>query len=227
MKPTNSPEEECMKNLTKNLSRISQLFVGLITVLLFSIGCSNLESPTLSNDAGESLDLWSPQLGDELVEGRQIPIILDEMYWETPGMVNPALRGIGNFSAYPIDGNIGGTVRCGYHSFVVPPGAVGGIVNFTMSLASGTGIGVDCGPSPLSFNDGLPVRLTLSFAGTQYDADYCERAGIEPLDPSDLQIFYVPNDGSEPVQQDIGRVLDAGAKTISVEVDHFSRYIIA
>ena len=108
----------------------------------------------------------------------------------------------------------------------MPAGSISGTRNFTIALAPGSGIGVDCGPSPLDFADGLPVRLTLSYAGTQYDPDYCERAGIEPLDASLLQIWYVPATGS-PEQQRAGRVYDAGTKTISVEVDHFSRYIIA
>lgn len=219
-----------MSKIFSSQSRLILVLLNVAAALFLVVGCSIFESPTVSNDADENtLHLWTPQLGDELVEGRQIPIILDENYWETPGMVNPSLRGLtgGLIGAIPIDGLLGGTVRCGNHNYYVPAGAVSGTVNFTIALASGTGIGVDCGPSPLNFADGIPVRLTLSYAGTQYDPDYCERAGIEPLDPSELQIFYMPNDGSDPVRQDNDRILDAGAKTISVDVDHFSRYIIA
>ncbi len=217
-----------MKKQLAPLFRPISLLVGLVTASLLVIGCSLLEPPTASSDSTESsTNLWTPQLGDELVPGRQIPIILDENYWETPGMINPSLRGLTNVAPVPISGAVGGTVRCGNHNYVVPAGAISGTINFTMALASGSGIGVDCGPSPLNFNSGYRVRLTLSYAGTQYDPDYCERAGIEPLDASLLQIWYVPANGDAPIRQDMGRIFDAGTKTISVQVDHFSRYIVA
>lgn len=215
-----------MKHLN-TLPRSVKLMMSFITTVLMLVGCSMFEPPTASSDAEQSNgNLWNPQLGDEIESGRQIPIILDENYWDTPGpSINP-FRGLNFATPVPIDGILGGTVTCGNHNFVVPAGAIVGVINFTMVLASGSGIAVDCGPSPLDFVDGIPVRITMSYAGTQYDPDYCERRGIEPLDASLLQIYYMAPDGSLE-RQDASRIYDAGAKTISVEVDHFSRYIVA
>jgi hypothetical protein len=214
-----------MKTFRNHLARPLTLLAALISAAFLSIGCSLMDAPTASNDATESTpDLWSPSAGDEVVPGRPIPIIMDEMYWETPGMVNPSVRGLTAAPPINIDGDVGGTVSCGYHNYVVPSGAVDGTLGFTMRLASTQGIGVDCGPSPLSFD--VPVRLTLSYAGTQYDPDYCARAGIEPLDASQLEIWYVSPDGAFERVGD-GRVFNPGSKTITVNVSHFSRYVIA
>ncbi|MBL0061771.1 MAG: hypothetical protein IPP40_09910 [bacterium] len=217
-----------MKKQFSSLFRPISLLLGLATASLWVIGCSLIEPPTASNDATETVNnLWSPQLGDELVPGRQIPIILDENYWETPGMVNPSLRGLTNATPVPYQ-RYDGWNSCGVGTTIYGASrAISGTINFTLALASGSGIGVDCGPSPLNFNAGVPVRLTLSYAGTQYDPDYCQRVGIEPLDASLLQIWYAPANGDAPVRQDRGRIFDAGTKTISVQVDHFSRYIVA
>ncbi len=221
-----------MKRPAISVFRPLGLAMSLIAAIFVLVGCSIIDPPTASNDVTESSgDLWNPQPGDEIVPGRQIPIIMDESYWETPGLtINPSLRGLvgGLIGAtpIPIDGALGGTVTCGNHRFEVPAGAVTGVVNFTMVIASNSGIAVDCGPSPLIFADGHPVRLSLSYAGTQYDPDYCERVGIEPLDPSPLQIWYMATDGTM-ILQSAERQWNASAKTISVNVDHFSRYIIA
>ncbi|MBK6911168.1 MAG: hypothetical protein IPK53_18430 [bacterium] len=219
-----------MKPRAHSLFRSVALLTGILAVALFTLGCSLFEAPTANSDSADTAtDLWNPQPGDEIVPGRPIPVIMDEDYWDAPGMdINPNRRPVGQLGAtpVPIDGAVGGIVRCGSHNFVVPVGAIDGTVNFTLALASGTGIGVDCGPSPLFFADGSPVRLSLSYAGTQYDPDYCERAGIEPLDASQLQIWYMAPDGSLTVEQ-AERFFDPAAKTISVSVDHFSRYIIA
>lgn len=215
-----------MKKCLSSMFRPLGLLLTLIALVAFAVGCSTVNAPTASNESDASTNLWNPQLGDEVQPGRQIPIILDENYWDEPGItVNP--RRVGTLIAAPIDGDLGGTVRSGNHWYTIPAGAVDGTINFTIATASAFGIAVDCGPSPLSFTAGIPVRLTLSYAGTQYDPDYCERNGIEALDPSELQIWYDPQDGTSPIRQEHGRAFDAGTKTISVEVDHFSRYILA
>lgn len=214
-----------MKKNLLSMFRFSRLSasIGLLAALL--VGCSSLNAPTASTSTEEETGLWTPAPGDEIVAGRPIPIILDENYWETPGItINPRMRPASSVIPVPVDGEIGGTVSCGNHRFVVPTGAVDGIVNFTMSIASTVGIGVDCGPSPMSFT--VPVRVYLSYAGTQYDPDFCETSGIEPLDASRLQIWYMAPDGSLELQER-GFSFDPETKTISVEVDHFSRYIIA
>lgn len=215
-----------MKKNLSSLFRPVGLLISLISLAVFAVGCSMFDAPTASNEPEPTTNLWNPQPGDELEPGRPIPIILDENYWDEPGInVNP--RRVGMLVATPVDGDLGGTVRTGNHWYTVPAGAVDGTILFTIATASASGIAIDCGPSPLSFENGLPVRITLSYVGTQYDQDYCERNGIEALDPSELEIWYDPRDGSSPIRQEVGRVFDAGSKTISVEVDHFSRYILA
>ncbi len=216
-----------MKNLLLKLSRPLSLIAAVIAASLMTIGCSLFDPPTASNDVADAtVDLWAPEPGDEIVPGRPIPVIMDENYWETPGTVNPSLRGLTGVTRVIINGAFGGTVTCGLHNYVVPSGAVSGLITFTMSLASTNGIAVDCGPSPLSFNSGAPVRITLSYAGTQYDPDYCAQRGIEPLDASELEIFHMSQDGDFE-QQDDDREFNPSTKTISVEVSHFSRYIVA
>lgn len=199
--------------------------LSAITLLIF--GCSTGDTPTAPVDQEITSDLWTPQPGDEIQSGRPIPVILDEDYWSEPGMTINPRRPVNIATPVPIDGDDGGIVRLGNHSYVVPAGAVEGVVNFTLSAASVVAIAVDCGPSPLYFADGLPVRLALSYAGTQYDPDYCIPRGIIPLDPSDLQIWFDPQTGSSLIPQEQNRVFDPVTKTITVDVDHFSRYILA
>ncbi|MCB9365672.1 MAG: hypothetical protein H6506_04825 [Calditrichaeota bacterium] len=215
-----------MKRFLISLLRPSSLLAGLMLVTAMLVGCSAITSPTASDGSEPVSTLWTPEPGDEVVPGRPIPMIQDDSYWETPGnQVNPWRN---PFAATPvlINGLVGGTVTCLYHSYDVPAGAVQGIISFTMVLASRNAVAVDCGPSPLDFADGAPVRLHLSYANTQYDPDWCATRGIEPLDASELDVWYMAPDGSLE-RQDVGRHFDPGSKTISVNVDHFSRYILA
>jgi len=199
-------------------SRKYILALGLSAFLIG--GCSLLDSPTASTSADPGQDLWNPSAGDEIVSGRDVPI-LDDNYWEmesgttiNPAM-NPRLAGVTPVLA-PIDGANGGTVTLGRHHFTVPAGAVDGVVTFTLAYASVTGVGVDCGPSPISFDE--PVMLTLSYYGTQY------ANSIEGLDPSALRIFYAHEDGT--LEEVEGCVVDLRALTVTAPVTHFSRYIL-
>ncbi|MBK6766643.1 MAG: hypothetical protein IPG71_10115 [bacterium] len=208
-------------------SKPTGVLASLFAFAFLIFGCSSGESPTASLDQEISSDLWSPQPGDQVQPGRPIPVIIDENYWDQPGMTINPRRPVNVATPVPIDGDEGGIVRSGNHSYVIPAGAIDGTINFTMSAASAVGIAVDCGPSPLYFADGHPVRLSLSYAGTQYDTDFCIPRGIIPLDPSALQIWYDPQDGSPLILQESNRTFDADTKTISIDVDHFSRYILA
>ncbi len=219
-----------MMNWKTRLYSIGSLLMSLLLTMLLVTGCGLVDAPTASNDDPEtsSFDYWNPAPGDEVESGRDVPI-LDDGYWEAMygPAINPLLTrpggslggingGIDGLTATsrPIDGTTGGTVRLGNHSYFVPAGAVDGTVDFTMSYASITGVGVDCGPSPMSFDE--PVKLTLSYAGTQY-------AGTD-ADPSSLKIYYMSEDGEMIEVEDC--VVNTRDQTISAPVLHFSRYIL-
>ena len=188
----------------------------LLTLLaLLPVGCSLLDAPTSSNDVETSAnpELWTPQPGDEIIPGREVPM-LNEDYWETyyGQSVNPLrLPRI----VLPI-GEDGGTVTLGLHGYTIPAGAVDVPTPFILTYASMNAVAVDCGPSPFSFD--APVTVTLSFAGTQYE-DWEENG----LDPAALQVIYMASDGTEtPLESTV----DLEAQTVSAQVDHFSRYIL-
>jgi hypothetical protein len=109
-------------------------------------------------------------------------------------------------------GREGGCLRLGPHSLTIPAGAVDREVTFTISLASTMGVAVDCGPSPFRFN--VPVELTLSYAGTQYESSDRQ---------VNLQIFYMANTQACTAMPSH---VDVNGKSVSAQLDHFSRYII-
>ena len=197
----------------KKLLHQNGLILILCAAAVIPIGCSLNESPTASTAEQGEMDLWSPQPGDEVVPGREVPILNDN-YWESeygteinPLRIRPVLELIGE---------AGGIIRLGLHSYAVPEGAVDGLVLFTIAYASIYGVAVDCGPSPMTFN--TSVTATLSFANTQY-GDWEENG----LDPTQLQVIYAAPDGDTiPLPSTV----DLEAQTVSAEVDHFSRYIL-
>lgn len=184
-----------------------QIALTLVLGIAFIVGgCGRMEAPTASSESSNSHgDLWNPQPGDEIIPGQEVPLV-NPGYWDEQGgfEVNP------NQSSAVI-GPAGGQVRLGKHRLVVPAGAVSNNVTFTMSYASESGIAVDCGPGR-TFQ--IPVLLTLSFKDTQYDGD---------LDPSDLDIFYLPPGGS-PIPEP--SIVDLTDKSVTASIDHFSRYIL-
>ena len=188
----------------------------LIVLALFPVGCSLLESPTAStNDQNEVSDLWNPQPGDQIVPGHEVPILNQDFWQSSTGQeVNPWRGLVGNLLTpiYEVVGGLGGMVQLGLHSYAIPAGAVNTPTMFSLAYASATGIAVDCGPSPFTFN--TPVTLSLSYAGTQYDND-------NP--PPALQIFYMAPDGTLTPLLSTG---NPGLKTVTAQVDHFSRYIV-
>ena len=187
------------------LGALSMIFVA---VLIFA-GCSSDSAPTASPEA--SRPLWSPAPGDELAPGRPVPIVSDTYWEDLYGMAVNPWRMPPN-GRVPVD-ELGGTVTLGYHSYIIPPGAIDGQLTFTLAYASLSGIAVDCGPSPCSFD--LPVRLSISYRNTDYDR--------EGADPSALQIWYAAEDGTNiPLESH----LDPGNRIVWAEVDHFSRYIL-
>ena len=191
------------------------LVLSLLTLVIF--GCSDYVMPTKTDSMSEHDGLWNPNPGDQ--NGNHEVPILDDSYWESQGgnTINPWL-------AQPIPaliGPLGGTVSCGSHHLYIPAGALLRTVGITMTYASSTGVGVDCGPGGLQFL--LPVTLSLSYAGTQYDINRNDQA-----DPSVLRVYYVPQnwDGDFSDLDGLPSTVDEHAMTVTTQINHFSRYII-
>jgi hypothetical protein len=201
-----------MFNAKNPATKAAWILIPVLVVLF--IGCSRFEAPTASQPTTESgSTLWNPQPGDR-IGGGETPIV-NGTYWESlyGQQINPAAT-----SASKVIGPEGGTLRLGPHRLDVPPMAVSGNVTFTMSYASMTGIGVDCGPSPYTFN--IPVQLTLSYANTQYDP----HSGNAALTPASLAIFYQSTTGAV---EEMPSTVDQNGMRVTASVGHFSRYIIA
>ena len=199
-----------MKSYPYKTKYIIAALVCIIGIAIYMVGCSEFSAPTASQNTTDSQqDLWNPQPGDQVVPGREVPI-LEEGYWES--LYGPQVNPSDNAGAARI-GPEGGMLVVGLHSLIVPPGALDAEteVTFRLNFASLTGVGVDCSPGGLIFN--VPVILTLSYVGTQY----------EGLDNVELQIFFMPDDG-ELIPLPI--TIDTEANTVTAGLDHFSRYIL-
>jgi hypothetical protein len=205
-----------MKMNMKTLQMIGAIGLCIMLAAWLIMGCSEINMPTASQTDSNEENVWSPEPGFSVNGRTPIPIVNDT-YWEDlyGPSVNPfRCRAV---VSREIDGDVGGTVTCGYHRYDVPAGAVDGDVIFTMQIASYNGIAVDCGPSPMSFN--IPVMLTLSYAGTQYDNN-----SNDLYNPADLRIYYMTEDGDYELLDDAE--LNTGSKTVTAPVTHFSRYIL-
>jgi hypothetical protein len=199
-----------MAKSTKNQMR-TLLTVVVIVAGFLAAGCSSFEAPTASEPTtGSAMGLWNPQAGDK-IGGGATPLV-NSTYWESlyGAQINPA-----SYSVSTWIGPNGGTLRLGPNRIDVPAGAVDSYVNFSMTYGSMTGIAVDCSPSPMTFN--VPVRLTLSFWGTQYDH------GRDGNNPADLRVYYMPPEGSV---EELPTEVDPQGLVVRANVNHFSRYII-
>ena len=120
-------------------------------------------------------------------------------------------------------GGEGGELELLGHTLSVPAGAVAEPTLFRMLLlpngrievkltaltgnASATPVGAD------GFRDGKTVRLTLSYAkATNVD------------DPSRLVVLYLADGGAV---EEVPTTVDTETKTVTVELEHFSRYCMA
>jgi hypothetical protein len=189
------------------MKKLSELMLksALIMVLVLAMGCSNFESPVTSQNAEPELGLWNPQPGEQVVPGRDVPLLSAPGELSTDGVVVTALP------VSAVIGPDGGCLRLGRHSLKIPAGAVDRDITFTLVSASTSGVAVDCGPSPFHFN--VPVELTLSYVGTQYEDSDSQ---------SSLEIFYMNGRTCIPMPC----VVDPSGKFVTAQLDHFSRYII-
>jgi hypothetical protein len=190
------------------LSLYAILILGLLTI----IGCGHFEAPTASQPSvDDERAMWNPQPGEQ-IDGHAIPLVNDN-YWESQfgAAVNP-------WQAPPraiVIGPLGGILRFGPHSLIVPAGAVNSDVLITLSNASTTAIAIDCGPSPFTFN--VPVTLVLSYMGTQY------ANGNGGPNPISMHVYFMAPDGHTEMEPS---VVDPSGMTVSGQITHFSRYIL-
>jgi hypothetical protein len=119
----------------------------------------------------------------------------------------------------------GGTISLLGHTLVVPKGAVSGPTLFTMLVGLNGKVEVHLTalvPTLFSIlnlgEQGFrkPVRLTLSYAHAR-----------NVQDPNDLVIVYVPGLFGYNRVEPLPSTVDPVRKTVTAELDHFSRYAMA
>ncbi|MBU0509431.1 hypothetical protein KKH27_11440 [bacterium] len=197
-----------MRTRSNFIRKIALAFAAVGLFAFVIAGCSELSAPTASPDSSrEYSDLWNPQPG-EMINGVEVPLV-QEGYWESlyGPTVNPWMMPPRTFRVGPQ----GAFIRFGYHSLLIPSGAVSDFVMISVSNASVTGVAMDCNPSPFQFN--VPVTLTLSYRGTQYDG----------TNNPPLAVLYMSPSGS--LERMPGSV-DPNDMTVTAQTTHFSRYII-
>ncbi len=186
-----------------------QISLAIVLGIAFLAGgCGRFEAPTAPAESSDANgDLWNPQPGDEIIAGQEVPL-LDPGYWDNDSgiRVNPNDNAVNGMI-----GPEGGELMLGNHCLVVPAGAVDRDMVFTMAYASRTGVAVACTPS-CTFN--TPVLLTLSYLGTQYE---------DELDPSNLNIFYLPEHGLPVIEPS---TVNLEEMSVTGSIDHFSRYTL-
>ncbi len=139
-----------------------------------------------------------------------------------PGLVGNSLAGKGQSTSTPsttantisssatVDGMVGGTVRCGRWTVVVPPGAYSGAGTITISVPDKSATTCDLDIKPGGLNGFLvPVELSLSTQGLN-------------VDPTTLTIYwYDPATGK---WMDVHGTGDSGKQTLTAYLYHFSTY---
>jgi hypothetical protein len=204
---TNTIKEYKMRNRIQ--SHIPPIVILILVSMSLIAGCGHIDPPTASQPTSEeSMGLWNPQPGDHVFPGDEIPM-LNPGYWESEwGMaINPANLPI----LSQLIGTDGGVIHLGRHTLTVPAGAVSGDINFTFAIASVNAVALDCGPTGLTFQ--TPVTLQFSYQGTQYDH----------MDNPDLRIYYAAPDGTF---EWMPSVVDPVNRTVTTQLNHFSRYIL-
>lgn len=125
-------------------------------------------------------------------------------------------------SAAALIGSGGGTISVAGHVLTVPAGAVSRPTRFTMAVVNDGYVEVELNATvPQSRGPGIdvgekgfdrPVTLQLNYAWAAGD-----------VDASRLQIVWVKEDGS---LETLSSTADSGTKTVTADLDHFSKYAI-
>lgn len=120
----------------------------------------------------------------------------------------------------------GGTLTLLGHTLIVPPGAVNSPTLFTMLIGLNGYVEVHLEALSPSLLGGLlniggrgfrkPVRVTLSYANASNVGD-----------PNDLVIVHLPGWWGYSTAEPLPSTVDPVRKTVTAELDHFSRYALA
>jgi hypothetical protein len=194
---------------TSSLPHVPPVVILLLGLALVIMGCGRMDAPTASQPMDENVGSWNPGAGEHVLPGDEIPMY-EPGYWESRwGMaINPANLPTAGLRIGPE----GGVIHLGVHTLTIPAGALDRVVSFQMAVASMNAVGVDCFPSGLTFN--VPVTLSLSYAGTQY----------QNVDNPNLSVFYARPDGTF---ERYASIVDGDHRTVSAQLNHFSRYILS
>ena len=112
-----------------------------------------------------------------------------------------------------VPGKSGATISLDDATLVIQPGSVSDPnATITMSAANDGYLTFIFGPSGLSFSPA--AKLTISVA----------KAEMSGLDPNQLRIAGASDSADD--WQVIGGVYDAATNTVTVDIDHFSRYAL-
>lgn len=135
------------------------------------------------------------------------------------GLLGGLLKLVGNLLQLVVKviGQAGGLLNLGNHSLLVPAGAVTEPTTFSMELLKSEYVMVDLTATRRGVDVGekgfeKPVTITLS-----YD-------GLRIKDPSKLFILRVNENGQH---EKLPSKVDTKKKTVSAELDHFSKYAMA
>jgi hypothetical protein len=171
-------------------------------------------------------EMGAPEQTEQTEQAQQAEVVVasgDYTVIEAPVMANGLLGGllrlVGSVLHLVVDiiGLDGGILRLDKHELVVPAGAVLQPTLFQMEKVRSRQIVVDLTATRNGRDVGergfeKPVTLTLS-----YD-------GLRVSDPSKLFILRVMPDGRH---ERLPSVVDRENKTVSAELDHFSKYAMA
>ena len=172
-------------------------------------------------DPGNSRSLQSPTEPQELLGG-----LLGGNRVSGYTLVKAPLLSLGDLSLSNLIGINGGEISLLGHTLVVPVGAVTKPTLFLMTVLPTGYVEVDLTASVTGLLGSLldvgskgflkPVPVTLSYA-----------AGTNVTDPSRLTILRVTSLLGYKRYAVMPTVIDYEAKTVTAELDHFSRYVIA
>jgi hypothetical protein len=161
-----------------------------------------VEAPVISADAGYHLVRADVGGGDT-----------------SQGLLGGLLRLVGQVLTLVVKiiGLDGGLLTLGSHSLLVPAGAVTEPTTFSMELLKSQYVMVDLTAMRRGEDVGekgfdKPVTVTLSYEGLRIS------------DPSKLFILRINENGQH---EKLPSVVDSRKKTVSAELDHFSKYAMA
>lgn len=128
------------------------------------------------------------------------------------GHANNPQRGPANTTASSgeIDGSVGGTVRSGRWTVVIPAGAFSGVGSVTVTSADNKSVVCDLDIKPGNLNKfSVPVELIFSTSGLD-------------VDPATFTIYWYDSETKKWV--DVHGTGDRGKQTVTALLDHFPIY---